>query len=253
MHWFVSGPSFLEGDRLFPSEEGRQEHRIDAREVRDRISASPPLPPSSLPHSCQLCGKLISCRRNLWKHMERVHFTNPAVRCSLCAKMFKNKYALKDHQRIYHGGMSEPSQVPPPPPPPSHSQHSASLLSRILQDTRHHQSHPQDLSSIPPPPHLPPPPPPSSHSHSHSHSHHPYPSRRPAEEKDHSPSSGGGSGVSYPGIGMSSVLPHSLASHTSSTGRPHPEWSAQQESPYSMVNVNRSLLTELHHMVSKED
>ena len=106
---FVSGPS------------SQCERPAAIEDVQGRAPQSPPLPPSSLPHSCQLCGKMISCRRNLWKHMERVHFTNPAVRCSLCSKMFKNKYALKDHQRIYHGGLSEP---PPGGPAP--------LLSRIL-------------------------------------------------------------------------------------------------------------------------
>lgn len=99
----------------------------------DLRSGSPPLPPSSLPHECQVCGKLISCRRNLWKHMERVHLTNPAVRCSICAKLFKNKYALKDHQRIYHGGLSEPL---PSSPLPHHHQSPANLLSRILRDAR---------------------------------------------------------------------------------------------------------------------
>ncbi|KAA0194999.1 hypothetical protein HAZT_HAZT003597 [Hyalella azteca] len=110
------------------------DHMDSGRCVGDIRSGSPPLPPSSLPHECQVCGKLISCRRNLWKHMERVHLTNPAVRCSICAKLFKNKYALKDHQRIYHGGLSEP--LPSSPLPHPHHQSPANLLSRILRDTR---------------------------------------------------------------------------------------------------------------------
>ena len=135
------------GERMYGLEDLRSEqHRLSDRnsgvaggplDPLDPIGrcselrpGSPPLPPSSLPHECQVCGKLISCRRNLWKHMERVHLTNPAVRCSICSKLFKNKYALKDHQRIYHGGLSEPL-----PPSPHHQQSQASLL-RILRDAR---------------------------------------------------------------------------------------------------------------------
>ena len=124
------------GDRGFGLDDYRSEiHGGDrsgsSMDHLDSARCSPPLPPSSLPHECQVCGKLISCRRNLWKHMERVHLTNPAVKCSICSKLFKNKYALKDHQRIYHGGLSEPL-----PPSPHHHQSQANLLSRILRDVR---------------------------------------------------------------------------------------------------------------------
>ena len=118
------------GDRGLSSSVNLMDHMDPSR--CDMRPGSPPLPPSSLPHECQVCGKLISCRRNLWKHMERVHLTNPAVRCSICAKLFKNKYALKDHQRIYHGGLSEPLHASAIP----HHQSPANLLSRILRDAR---------------------------------------------------------------------------------------------------------------------
>lgn len=205
----------------------------------ERVAASPPLPPSSLPHSCQLCGKLISCRRNLWKHMERVHFNNPAVRCSLCAKMFKNKYALKDHQRIYHGGLSEP------PPPP----HSASLLSRILQDPRHSQQQPHDPRH-PPPMELQQPPlmPREPHLRRPLEPHAQPLGRRHPEDEDV-----GGAGT-YPGMGMGSLISQSLApsmvGSPSSLGAPRPEW-PPQDNPLALVN--RAFLSELHQLVTKAD
>ena len=120
-------------DRIYMLDDYRPDLRSGGSSMDlDPGRCSPPLPPSSLPHECQVCGKLISCRRNLWKHMERVHLTNPAVKCSICAKLFKNKYALKDHQRIYHGGLSEPL---PPSPHHQHQSHST-LLNRILRDVR---------------------------------------------------------------------------------------------------------------------
>ncbi|XP_050694192.1 zinc finger protein 219-like [Eriocheir sinensis] len=209
----------------------------------ERVAASPPLPPSSLPHSCQLCGKLISCRRNLWKHMERVHFNNPAVRCSLCAKMFKNKYALKDHQRIYHGGLSEP-----PPPPPPHS----SLLSRILQDPRHAQGHP-------PQPHDPRHPPPMDLQQPPLMPREPLlrrplePHGQPLGRRHHEDEDVGGAGT-YPGMGMGAMISQSLApsmvGSPSSLAPPRPDWPTQ-DNPLALVN--RAFLSELHQLVTKAD
>ncbi|KAK3863297.1 hypothetical protein Pcinc_026503 [Petrolisthes cinctipes] len=210
--------------------------RLEEPRMEERQPTSPPLPPSSLPHSCQLCGKLISCRRNLWKHMERVHFNNPAVRCSLCAKMFKNKYALKDHQRIYHGGLSEP---PPPPPPPQPQ--STSLLSRILQDPRH-QQHPEPRPPLPHDLSQPPMLPRDSHLR-----HHLEPPRRRHHEEDDIPGGGGGG---YPGMGMGGMMPQALGP-PASLAPPRPDWPTQ-ENPMSLVN-RAALLSELHHLVTKAD
>ena len=230
----------------------RGDQRVDIRsdvrvlEVRgggERTGTSPPLPPSSLPHSCQLCGKLISCRRNLWKHMERVHFNNPAVRCSLCAKMFKNKYALKDHQRIYHGGLSEP------PPPPTHS---ASILSCILQDPRHQQPPQPHDPRGPPPLELPQPPllPRDSHIRHPMDSPHTQPiSRRHHDDDEYT------GATPYPSMGMGSMIPQSLAptivGSPSSMSRSRPDWPTQDD-PMSLVNQVIQL-RELHHLVTKAD
>lgn len=54
------------------------------------------------PLECQLCGKLISRRSNLYKHLARVHTALPAARCDVCGKWVKNKYAMRDHQRLWH-------------------------------------------------------------------------------------------------------------------------------------------------------
>ncbi|XP_045595510.2 uncharacterized protein [Procambarus clarkii] len=235
-------PLDLRGDVRDQRIDPRADIRGEIQGGGDRLGSSPPLPPSSLPHSCQLCGKLISCRRNLWKHMERVHFNNPAVRCSLCAKMFKNKYALKDHQRIYHGGLSEP-----PPPPP----HSASLLSRILQDPRHQQPPQSHDHRGPPPLEMSQPTllPRDSHLRHHMDSSHTQAiSRRHHEDEDV------GGGAAYPGMGIGTMIPQSLAptivGSPSSLSGPRPEWPAQ-DNPLALVN--RALLTELHHLVTKAD
>jgi DNA-directed RNA polymerase subunit N (RpoN/RPB10) len=57
---------------------------------------------SSEPLECRLCGKLISRRSNLYKHLARVHTALPAARCEVCGKWVKNKYAMRDHQRLRH-------------------------------------------------------------------------------------------------------------------------------------------------------
>ncbi|XP_049780697.1 protein abrupt-like isoform X4 [Schistocerca cancellata] len=54
------------------------------------------------PMPCQVCGKLISRRTNMYKHVARMHTALPTARCEYCGKTVKNKFAMRDHVRMHH-------------------------------------------------------------------------------------------------------------------------------------------------------
>jgi len=52
--------------------------------------------------SCPVCMKLMY-RKNLARHVAVKHTNAEPVQCSLCEKMMKNGWSLKEHERKYHG------------------------------------------------------------------------------------------------------------------------------------------------------
>ncbi|XP_060521500.1 broad-complex core protein-like [Cylas formicarius] len=54
-------------------------------------------------HRCDVCGKSLSTKLTLKRHMEQQHLQplNTAV-CNLCRKVFRTLNSLNNHRSIYH-------------------------------------------------------------------------------------------------------------------------------------------------------
>ncbi|CAB3255043.1 unnamed protein product [Arctia plantaginis] len=67
-----------------------------------------------LPLSCSHCEKRFSNRRDVERHMNRIHLNVKPFRCDRCDKAYVNSWGLKDHQRFIHEGYKRPLQFPCP-------------------------------------------------------------------------------------------------------------------------------------------
>ena len=56
-------------------------------------------------YTCNLCGLTLSCQRNLNTHM--ITHTTPSIPCDQCGKLFKRKYAVKNHIKKFHMQIKE--------------------------------------------------------------------------------------------------------------------------------------------------
>ena len=56
-------------------------------------------------YTCNLCGLTLSCQRNLNTHM--ISHTTPSIPCDQCGKLFKRKYAVKNHIKKFHMQIKE--------------------------------------------------------------------------------------------------------------------------------------------------
>ena len=56
-------------------------------------------------YRCNLCGLNLSCQRNLNTHM--ISHTTPSIPCDQCGKLFKRKYAVKNHIKKFHMQIKE--------------------------------------------------------------------------------------------------------------------------------------------------
>ncbi|CAB3258659.1 unnamed protein product [Arctia plantaginis] len=63
-----------------------------------------------LPLSCLHCEQRFSDRRNLQRHMNRVHLNVKPYKCDRCDKAYMNSWGLKNHQRYTHEGHKRPLQ-----------------------------------------------------------------------------------------------------------------------------------------------
>ncbi|CAH0599183.1 unnamed protein product [Chrysodeixis includens] len=65
-----------------------------------------------LPFGCPQCDKRFSIRRDLERHMNRMHLNIKPYTCDRCDKAYTNSWGLKDHKRLVHEGYKRPLQYP---------------------------------------------------------------------------------------------------------------------------------------------
>ncbi|KAI5640007.1 zinc-finger double domain-containing protein [Phthorimaea operculella] len=67
-----------------------------------------------LPLPCLQCKKRFAIRRDLDRHMNRVHLNIKPFQCDQCEKGYVNNWSLKEHQRMVHEGYKRPLKYPCP-------------------------------------------------------------------------------------------------------------------------------------------
>ena len=58
-------------------------------------------------HPCNICGKMLSCAKDVKDHERVVHFNEDTVDCELCGKTLKTKRNLQLHMRTIHGTLEK--------------------------------------------------------------------------------------------------------------------------------------------------
>lgn len=76
----------------------------EAKKLSSTGKSAKPTKTSTLPYSCQYCGKGFRVRVGLIRH-HRVHTGEKPFACDLCPKRFKQKGTLTSHRRIHTGEM----------------------------------------------------------------------------------------------------------------------------------------------------
>ncbi|KAJ2941067.1 hypothetical protein O0L34_g13196 [Tuta absoluta] len=69
---------------------------------------------TDLPLPCLQCKKRFAIRRDLDRHMNRVHLNIKPFQCDQCEKGYVNNWSLKEHQRLIHEGYKRPLKYPCP-------------------------------------------------------------------------------------------------------------------------------------------
>ncbi|KAL0809978.1 hypothetical protein ABMA28_010822 [Loxostege sticticalis] len=75
-------------------------------------TASPHINYAELPLSCQHCDKRFSIRRDLNRHMNRIHLNIKPFQCDRCDKAYVNGWSLTEHKRLVHEGYKRPMKFP---------------------------------------------------------------------------------------------------------------------------------------------
>lgn len=53
-------------------------------------------------HTCCICEKVYSNRRNVKKHIETIHYQATEIFCDLCPKIYFSKKDISNHMRTVH-------------------------------------------------------------------------------------------------------------------------------------------------------
>ncbi|CAH0731666.1 unnamed protein product, partial [Brenthis ino] len=76
--------------------------------------AAPHVNYMDLPFQCNHCEKRFSVRRDVDRHMNRVHLNIKPYQCDKCDKAYVNAWSLTEHSRFAHEGYKRPLNFPCP-------------------------------------------------------------------------------------------------------------------------------------------
>ncbi|XP_026492928.2 zinc finger protein 431-like [Vanessa tameamea] len=76
--------------------------------------AAPHVNYMELPFVCDHCDKRFGVRRDLERHMNRVHLNIKPYQCDKCNKAYVNGWSLTEHKRFTHEGHKRPLKFPCP-------------------------------------------------------------------------------------------------------------------------------------------
>ncbi|XP_063834834.1 zinc finger protein 311-like isoform X2 [Ostrinia nubilalis] len=93
----------VECDKSFKSDETLKHHLK---------TALPHVNYSELPLPCQHCDKRFAIRRDLDRHVNRVHLNIKPFQCDSCDKAYVNGWSLTEHKRLIHEGYKRPLKYP---------------------------------------------------------------------------------------------------------------------------------------------
>ncbi|KAL4712524.1 hypothetical protein ACJJTC_007540 [Scirpophaga incertulas] len=74
--------------------------------------AAPHVNYMELPLTCAQCDKRFAIRRDLERHMNRVHLNIRPYQCDKCDKAYVNGWSLGEHKRLVHEGYKRPLRFP---------------------------------------------------------------------------------------------------------------------------------------------
>lgn len=57
---------------------------------------------ATAPHTCSVCGKVVTTRHSLRVHLQTFHVNSAIMRCDLCPKFYFNKHAIFRHMKNRH-------------------------------------------------------------------------------------------------------------------------------------------------------
>ncbi|CAH0403589.1 unnamed protein product [Chilo suppressalis] len=65
-----------------------------------------------LPLACLHCDKRFAIKRDLERHMNRIHLNIRPHKCDKCDKAYVNNWSLREHKKIVHDGYQRPRKYP---------------------------------------------------------------------------------------------------------------------------------------------
>ncbi|CAH2060980.1 unnamed protein product, partial [Iphiclides podalirius] len=104
-HSLERGFYCVECDKSFKTESGLKQHL--------KI-AMPHVNYKDLPLPCSHCEKRFAIRRDLERHVNRMHLNIKPFNCDKCDKAYLNNWTLKQHKRAAHEGYKRPLSFPCP-------------------------------------------------------------------------------------------------------------------------------------------
>ncbi|CAK1595563.1 unnamed protein product [Parnassius mnemosyne] len=76
--------------------------------------ATPHVVYNELPLACSHCDKKFAIKRDLERHMNRIHLNIKPFQCDQCDKAYVSNWSLKEHKQVVHEGYKRPLKYPCP-------------------------------------------------------------------------------------------------------------------------------------------